>query len=361
MRKTRISLFVITVLLISIGIVMIYSSSAVYAYERFGESFYFLERHLLYLTIGFFATLAVMGVDYRTIRKYNKLILLVSLVLLVLVLIPALSREAGGARRWLRFWKFGFQPSEAVKLALVFYMADILSRRQSQIKSFFHGFLPPVVLLGGVVGLILLQPDLGTALLIAAIGVVMFFASGIKLSHIFGTFLVSLPILYCLIFNIAYRKNRILTFLNPWSDPRGSGFQMVQSYLALGCGGLLGVGLGHSEQKLFYLPASHTDFIFSIIGEELGLFGTASVVILFGLFVWQGMKISVHASEVFGQLLAIGIVSLVGLEAIINIGVSTGFLPTKGLPLPFISYGGTSLVFKMMSVGLLLNVGKDIQ
>ena len=239
------------------------------------------------------------------------------------------------------------------------YLADLLSRKEKTIRSFLHGYLPPVLVLGLVLGLVLLEPDLGTAIAISTVGMIMLFVSGVRPLYIFASILASIPALYMLLFRVPYRRKRMIIFLNPWSDKRGAGFQIIQSFIALGSGGLLGVGLGQSKQKLFYLPASHTDFIFSIIGEELGFLGAASVVVLFILFVWEGMKITFRAYGQFEKLLSMALVCLIALEAVINIGVTAGALPTKGLPLPFISYGGTSLIFHLTAVGLLLNIAKS--
>lgn len=359
MRNIRINLFMVTTILICIGIVMIYSASSVYAYERWHDSFYFLKRHLLYIFIGIILSVIIMKIDYTKLRSFTKPIMLITLFTLILVLIPGLGSQISGARRWFRFWIFSFQPSEIAKFTFILYAADYLSRKQFRINTLFKGFLPVSFILGLLVGLILLQPDLGTAFAIVIVAFVMFFVSGINLWFIGASILASIPLLYILIFKVGYRKKRILAFLNPWQDPRGISFQIVQSFVALGSGGLFGVGLGASRQKLYYLPASHTDFIFSIIGEELGLLGTLSIVILFILFIWHGMKIAFYAKDTFGQLLSLGLVSMIGLEAIINIAVASGSVPTKGLPLPFISYGGSSLIFNIMSVALLLNIAKD--
>ncbi|MFH1778515.1 MAG: putative lipid II flippase FtsW [Candidatus Omnitrophota bacterium] len=358
MRKLRLQLFVVTVILIAFGIVMVYSASAIYAYEYLKDSAYFLKRHLIYLFLGITASLWIMSVDYNVIKKYIKPVLIISFILLILVLIPGIGREIAGARRWFRFSIFSFQPSQALKLALILYIADVLSRKQSEIRSFFHGFLPPMIILGVSVGLILLQPDLGTAVAIAAVVYMMLFIAGIRLFHLVPLLVSSLPALGVIILAKPYRMKRISAFLNPWEDPQGIGFQIIQSYIALGSGGLFGVGLGQSRQKLFYLPGAHTDFIFSIIGEELGLIGTASIVILFIVFIWLGVRIAIRSRDLFGHLAALGIVLMIGLEAVINIGVATGSIPTKGLPLPFISYGGSSLIFDMMGVALLLNIAK---
>lgn len=360
MRNIRISIFMIVVILICIGLVMVYSSSAVFSLETYRSSTVFLRRQLFHLIIGLVATIWVMSLDLRTIRRWAKPLFIFSVILLILVFAPHLGREVGGARRWLRFGNFSFQPSELVKWTTVLFLADILSDREKVLALVpFNYFLFGIVIVGVVCGLILLQPDLGGALALGAVAMLLFFAARINLAFIVGLALLSLPVLYLSIFNVPYRRKRIIAFLNPWADVRGSGFQLVQSYLALGLGGLWGVGLGQSTQKLFYLPAAHTDFIFSIIGEELGLIGTGSIVILFTLFLWQGIKISLRSTDRFIKLLGFGIVMTIVLSATVHMAVACGAIPTKGLPLPFISYGGSSLIFNMMGVGLLLNLARD--
>ncbi len=358
MRSVRISLFMIVAILVCLGVVMIYSASAIYAHGNMDDSMYFLKRHLLYLLIGLAMMFFAMSADMNLIRRWAKPVLAVSVALLVLVLIPHIGREASGARRWFRVGPVNFQPSEFAKIAIMIYMADLISRKKELMKSFLHGYMPAILVMGGVIGLVLLEPDLGTAVTIALVGFIMMYVGGARGSYIFASFLASLPVLYLLLFKVAYRRKRMMIFLDPWADRRGTGFQIIQSFIALGSGGIFGVGLGQSRQKLFYLPASHTDFIFSIIGEELGFLGTASIVILFTLFVWEGMKVAFKAPGQFERMLSLGVVSMIALEAIINIGVTAGALPTKGLPLPFISYGGSGLIFHLIAVGLLLNVAK---
>ena len=357
-RNIRINLFITMVILICIGIVMIYSVSSIYAWERYNDGLFFLKRHISFLFIGAFLAFLIMGVDYRKLKRFAKPFLILSLLLLVLVLIPGIGREVSGARRWFRFKFISFQPSELANMATIIYIADFINRKGNMIKQFLHGFLPPVCVLGLVALLILMQPDLGTALAIGIVVFIMLFVSGARPAYLLSVVLASLPVVYLLIFSVPYRRMRILAFLNPWLDPKGSGFQIIQSQIALGSGGIFGVGLGHSRQKLFYLPAAHTDFIFSIIGEELGLVGTLGIVILFMLFIQQGLKVIKNAPDKFGYLLSLGLVLMISLKAIINIGVSCGLLPTKGLPLPFISYGGSSLIFDMVSVGILINIAR---
>lgn len=357
-RNIRINLFTVTVILISIGIVMIYSASSIYAAERYKDGFFFLKRHLSFLAIGLLLTFLIMSVDYKRLATFSKPLVIISIFLLILVLIPGIGREVSGARRWFRFKFLSFQPSELTGLAVIIYVADFISRKGNLIKTFLKGFLPPVCILGFSALLILAQPDLGTTLALAIVVFIMLFVAGVRPLYLLSILLLSIPALYILIFSVPYRRMRIMAFLNPWLDPKGSGFQIIQSQIALGSGGIFGIGLGHSKQKLFYLPAAHTDFIFSIIGEELGLIGALGVIVLFMVFIQQGLKIIKNAADKFGYFLALGLVLMISLRAIINIGVSCGVMPTKGLPLPFISYGGSSFILDLVSVGILINIAR---
>lgn len=360
MRKTRISLLMIVFTLIVIGIVMVYSSTAIYAWQKYSDSAYFLKRHLLFIFVGVLFAALVMSFDYRILSKYAKIIVLLSLFSLVLLQIPGASREISGAKRWFRLFRgLSFQPSEFANLAVIIYAASFLSRKGlARMEQFSFGFLPVIAVLGMADLLVLLQPDLGTVVALSAVVFIMLFIAGARPGYLSGIFLSTLPFLYLLIFNVPYRRARIMAFLNPWADSLGSGFQLIQSQIALGSGGIFGRGLGKSLQKLFYLPAAHTDFIFSILGEELGFFATAAVVGLFILLFLYGCKIVKSTRDTFGAFLSLGIISLLSLKAILNIGVSIGIFPTKGLPLPFISYGGSSLLVDMISFGLLLNVAR---
>lgn len=358
MRDIRISIAAIVIILLSIGIVMVFSSSGVYALQEMGDASYFLNRHLLFLVVGFCLTLFMMAIDYRDLQPLAKPMLLGCLCLLVLVLIPGIGKASFGARRWFRFGPFNLQPSEMMKFIFLIYGADYMARKKQQVRHFWKGFVPIISVLGLVCLLIVKQPDLGTAVLIASIVLIMMFIAGARFWHISLLGLLASPVLYFLVFRVPYRLRRIVAFVNPWKDSLGAGFQLSQSQIALGSGCIWGVGLGKSAQKLFYLPAAHTDFVLSIIGEEFGLVGTLAVVSLFIMFIWQGARIAKRVSEPFGYFLCIGIVTMVGLQALINIGVSIGALPTKGLPLPFISYGGSALLFNLMAVGLLLNISR---
>lgn len=358
MRDLRISIATIVIALLSLGTVMIYSSSGVYALETLGDVSYFLNRHLFFLCFGFVLMFASMAFDYRVLSKYAKPLMFIGILLLVLVLIPHIGKTSFGARRWFKVGPINFQPSELMKVVMIVYTADFLARKQKVIQSFWHGFVPIIIVLGCVCALILKQPDLGTPVLIATTVFLMLFMAGAKIKHVSFLFLAALPVLIFLIVKVSYRLARILSFLDPWKDSHGVGFQLTQSQIALGSGGITGVGLGKSMQKLFYLPAAHTDFIFSIIGEELGLIGTLSLIFLFIAFIWQAARIVKRTENAFGYFLGMGIVCILGLQTVINIGVSIGAFPTKGLPLPFISYGGSALMFNMVSVGLLLNISR---
>lgn len=358
MRALRQRLVLVVALLVALGIVMIYSASAIFAQETLGNRWYYLTRHLVYLAIGLVVSILVLAVDAQWLRRHLKLLLGVCFLLLVAVLLPGLGHEVAGARRWFRLGAFSFQPSEAAQVAVVLYIADVLARKQDRLASFLHGFLPPMLILGTFVGLILLQPDLGTALAMAAVVFLMLFVSGIEGIHLGPALASAIPVVALLVASKPYRVRRMIAFANPWADPHGAGFQLIQSLVAVGTGGLLGVGLGQSRQKLFYLPAAHTDFIFAVIGEELGLLGATAVLGLFLAFLWMGVKIALRASDLFAQLASLGLTCLIGLKALINIAVAVGVVPTKGLPLPFVSFGGSSLIFNLMIVALLLNFAK---
>jgi len=338
---------------------MIYSSTSIFALDRYRDEMFFLKRHLIFLFLGFILMLMVMSFDYRLLKDKAKILILISFLLLILVLIPSIGRQLGGARRWFRFGVLSFQPSEFTYLALIVYGADFISRKKILIRdSFLKGLFPVLSVLGAKVILILLQPDLGTAFALGLVIIIMLFIAGAPVKHLMFILLISLVFFYILISTSPYRRARIMAFINPWQDPKKIGFQIIQSNIALGSGGLFGKGLGHSHQKLFYLPAAHTDFIFSIIGEELGLLGTLSTCLLFFNLILQGFKVSRFAQDTFGTFLSLGITLVIGLKAIINMGVSAGILPTKGLPLPFISYGGSSLIFDLIGIGLILNISR---
>ncbi len=353
---TKAILIFLVAVLLGVGLLMIYSSSTTCARDRYGDSYYFLKRQLIWIGLGFLVFLVASRVDYHWLGTKSRLFLILGGLLLAAVLVPGIGRRSGGAQRWFYLAGFGFQPSELVKYILVIYLADLLSRNQERLEDFKKGFLPPLIVIGGLSGLVILQPDLGSAVSFAGIGLLMLFLAGARLPHLLSLGLASLPVLVVLISQSDYRRQRILAFINPWADPKGSGFQIIQSLIALGSGGLSGLGLGESRQKLFYLPASTTDFIFSILGEELGFVGTSLVVLLVVGIVITGYSVARRSRDLFGSLLALGITSMLALQAVVNMGVSSGLLPTKGLPFPFISYGGSNLISSFLAFGILVNI-----
>ena len=351
-------LFAAVVALVSVGVVMVYSASAIIAADRFRDPYFFLKKQLFWAVLGFGCLWAAMTLNYRILERIMLPLLVVSLVLLVLVLVPPFSQEINGTRRWFRWGPVSFQPAELAKFSLVVYLAHFLTRRREVVESFWLGLLPPLLVAGSMAGLVLLQPDMGSSLTLVVLVFCLLFLAGGRVRQITLVAASALPLLAVAIYMAPYRLKRIMTFLDPWADPRGSGFQIIQSYLALGSGGLFGRGLGESKQKLFYLPEPHTDFIFAVLGEELGLLGAVFVIGLFGLLIWRGIRIGLGAPDPFGALLALGLTALLACQTLVNLGVVTGALPTKGLPLPFISFGGSALIMAMVSVGVLLNLSQ---
>ncbi len=342
------------------GVVMIYSTSAILAQEKFGDTTLFLKKELMWFCVGMVALFVCYKVPYQFWTKVSAILLLVAIACLVVVMIPGIGHQVGGARRWIKLGGFGFQPSELAKYALIAFLAHWVSNHQDQIKSFTQGFLPPICILGFTAGLILIQPDLGTTVALGSVGFVLLFVGGVRLRYLISLLITSLPVLYFFVAGVAYRRARILAFLDPWKDPKGVGFQIIQSFIALGSGGVTGVGLGESRQKLFYLPEAHTDFIFSIIGEELGFVGALIVCLAFLTLFYLGYRVVLRINDLEGHLLGMGIVTLLTLQTVVNIGVVTGTLPTKGLPLPFISFGGSSLVLSMAGIGILMNLALSV-
>lgn len=359
-KEAKIILFA-TSFLLMLGMVMIFSSSAVFSYKRFGSSFYYLLRHLVALFVGVFAAGFFMTIPAEKISDHSRYALGFAFFILVAVLIPGIGTELGGARRWIRFFGFGFQPSEVAKFILIIYLADLTARKRYLTGSLRYVFFPAMGVISAMALLILLEPDMGSAISVFFIGMLMLFISGAKLKHIFITSGSLVPLLWLAIRLEPYRFSRIMVFFNPWRDPQGAGFQLIQSFIALGSGGLTGVGLGSSRQKLFYLPEMHTDFVFSILGEELGFLGTLSVLLIFALIIFCGIRMAMRMNHVFASRVVFGITMMIAFEAIVNIGVSVGGLPTKGLPLPFMSYGGSSLVCHLAVIGIILNLSRKVE
>ncbi|MDD5216997.1 MAG: putative lipid II flippase FtsW [Candidatus Omnitrophica bacterium] len=357
MSKAARLFFVSVYALVGIGIVMTYSASAVYAEQVYGYPQYFLVRQACYTLIGTIALFAVARIPIEFWKRHARAIILMSILMLLLVFLPGIGHTAGGARRWMHLGPVNFQPTEFAKLAVCLYLADYLSRKAKTIhEGGLRVFLPPFILIGGICGISLLQPDLGSCAFIFLLMAFLFFMSGIQARFVIISSLIFLPVIYFLVIRVPYRLSRVTAYINPWDDPQGSGFQIIQSFLAFGLGGLKGVGLGQSTQKLFYLPSGYNDFIFAVIGEELGLIGVLVVILLFGIIFFSGMHMTGRASTLYEKLLIQSLTFSIVVQALVNMMVATGLLPTKGLPLPFVSYGGTSIVMNLMGVGLLLGV-----
>lgn len=339
-----------------LGLVMVFSASAVAAAERLGDPLHYVKRQSIAAVLGIFAMLFAMRLGHRRLEALAYPILAVSLVTLVLVAIPGIGTVAGGARRWIRFAGFSFQPGELAKLSLVLYLARSLARKREKILDFSIGFVPHTVVAGTFALLALLEPDFGTAMTLLLLNFTMLFCAGAKLSWLASSFLAGAPAAVYLVVSSEYRMKRILAFLDPWADARGIGYQIAESLMSIGSGGLFGLGLGGGKQKLFYLPEAHTDFIAAVIGEELGLAGILLVIALFATVIWRGLRAAYRAQDAFGAHLATGITALFGVQAVGNLAVVMGLVPTKGLALPFLSYGGTSMVLSLGAAGILLAI-----
>jgi cell division protein FtsW len=343
--------------LLCLGLVMVYSASAVMALEKTGSGFYFLQRQLVAALVGLLAMATALKLGYRRLaRLAYPLLVLTVLLLVALVLVPGVGTVVGGARRWIRFPGVSIQPAEIAKFTWVVYLAYSLAKKREKVASFSIGFLPHLLLGGVLVVLCMAQPDFGSAVELLVLLFVLLFAAGTKLSYLVGSVLLALPLAYHAVAHSPYRLARITAFLDPWAHRHDVGYQVAQSLISVGSGGFFGLGLGESRQKLFFLPEAHTDFIFSIVGEELGLFGAAVTVLLYAVIVWRGTRAALRASETFGTYLGLGLTALLGVQAVVNMSVAMGMLPTKGLTLPFVSYGGCSLVVSMTAAGALLSL-----
>ena len=353
-------LFIVTLVLVFVGLVMVFSASAVIAKERYHSGYFFLLRQLGWAVAGFIAMLIGMKIDYKRLKHPAVVFSLLGVTTLMLISVFFLDR-AHNTHRWIHFSGFSFQPSELAKPVLILFLAFFLESRTKCMDDWRNTLLPAVLPTLVFIGLIVFQPDLGTAIACGAVTICILFVAGLEMKYLAYAFVGSLLPLYFLIFHVAYRRDRILAFLDPYSDPQGRGFHIIQSLIAVSTGGLTGVGLMEGKEKLFYLPEPHTDFIFSVLGEELGLVGCLCVVLLFAVFCWRGVCTALRTQDVFGRFLAVGITSMVVVQAFINISVVLGLMPTKGIPLPLISYGGSSLFITLGCVGVLLNVTKQAE
>jgi cell division protein FtsW len=352
-------LFIATVLLVGLSIVMVYSASAVVALERYQRPYFFLIKQGMWAALGMAVLGVVMRIDYRCYREPVFIWSCLGLVAFALVAV-LFSPPVNNARRWFGVGSLGVQPSELAKLAAIFFIAGLLERRMHRINEPAYALLPIGIVVVCLVALILLEPDFGTSMSIVLIAAVMVFAAGLNYTYILGAALCILPAVTILVLSAGYRRRRLLSFLNPWEDPLGDGFQIIQSLIAVGTGGVWGKGLMNGVQKLFYLPEPHTDFIYSVISEELGLVGATVVLACFCVITWRGLRVALKAPDGFGAFLALGLTTMVAVQAFVNISVVLGLLPTKGIPLPFVSAGGSSLLISLLGMGILLNVSQHV-
>jgi len=353
-------MFTVTAILVFIGLVMVFSASAVMAKERFGSAYGFLIKQLIWAVAGLATMILAMKVDYKRLKHPAVVFSLLGSTTVLLISDFFLDRTHG-THRWFHLGPLSFEPSELAKPALILFLAWFLENKTNAIDDWRNTLLPAVAPVVVVLGLIVFQPDLGTAIACAGITACILFIAGIRLRYFGYAFAASILPLYFLIFHVSYRKDRILAFLNPYADPQGRGFHMIQSLIAVATGGVTGLGLMEGKQKLFYLPEPHTDFIFAVTAEELGLVGALTVVVLFAIFLWRGTRAALRTQDNFGRFLAVGITSMIVLQAFINISVVLGLMPTKGIPLPFVSYGGSSLFVTLACVGVLLNITKQAE
>ena len=350
-------LFLATLALVCASVVMVYSASALLALERFQQPYLFVTKQLMWAMLGIAVLSLVMRIDYRTYRNETLIWTMLGGVTVLLIAV-LFSAPINGSRRWFSIGPLGIQPSELAKIAAILFTAMMLERRMHRVNELKYSLLPIGIVVGALVGLILIEPDLGTAVSLLAVVGFMIFVAGLSYRYIIGALLLAVPALYVLVWSAEYRRRRLLAFLDPWADPLGDGFQIIQSMIAIGTGGVTGKGLMGGVQKLFYLPEPHTDFIFAVISEETGLLGATVIVGCFCVIAWRGLRAAMHAPDAFGSLLAIGLTMMIVLQAFVNISVVMGLLPTKGITLPLVSNGGSSLLVNLLAMGVLLNISQ---
>ena len=344
--------------LLMLGCLMVLNTTYFMSQEKTGDAFHFFKLHLLHLAVGLAMLIALSQFSLRGLRRLVFPLLVISVAMLILLYVPHLGIVRGGARRWLRLGPYVCEPVEFVKLAVVFFLAEFLSRRQERMRLFAEGPLPAFLILAPISLMILKQPDLGNTVMLSLVLFAMLYAAGAKMKHLGVAGGAALCILVLQTMAKSYRMRRVTAFLHPWETARGAGFQLIQSFIALGAGGGWGVGLGEGRQKMYYLPQAHTDFIFAVVGEEFGILGGVIVVALFCMILFRGMKIAHDEPDGFASLLAVGLTASLSFQALINMAVVIGLIPTKGLPLPFLSYGGTAIMMSMASLGALLALGR---
>ncbi|MBN1381425.1 MAG: putative lipid II flippase FtsW [Deltaproteobacteria bacterium] len=355
-KNPDVILLIITLILVMVGTVMIYSSSSIMAAARYHDGYLFLKKQLIFVCLGLGLMILWTKIPYHYLKKLAYPFIGLSFVLLVAIFIPHVGMKAGGAKRWLKLGFFSFQVSEMVKVAIVLFLAHFLTKKMDVLRDFKKGVVAPLTVVAFLVGLILLQPDFGTAVIIAILLMFMLYVSGCRVLHLSEMVAALIPIGVFILMQKPYRLARLTAFHDPWKDPHNTGFQIIQSLISFGSGGAFGVGVGDGMQKLFYLPEPHTDFIIAVIAEEAGFVGVMAVIVLFSVFIYRGFMIAFKAPDRFGSLLAAGLTMIIALEAFVNIAGVMGLVPLKGLALPFLSYGGTSLLMSLMMVGILLNV-----
>lgn len=349
------SLFLSIFALLGIGLVQVYSSSYIFAIESYGDGLYFFKRQLVFTLIALIALVASIQIPFEKIRQYGWTVWIIAASLLMATFVPGLGVRVGGALRWLQL-PFGirFEPSEFLKIAFSFFIASAVCKHQNTLKNLKWGWIGLMMIIPMMI--LLKQPDFGSFAIISIVGVSLLFVFGLSLKYLAGVGLAAIPAFYFLVWNVAYRKARVIAFLDPWSDPAKKGFQVIQSMLSIHSGGLTGQGLGQSQGKLFFLPEAHTDFTMAILGEEMGFIGICLVLALYGFVVFRGFRIAIKTEDMFKKTLSLGLISTFALSVFINMGVVMGLLPTKGLTMPFLSYGGSSLVMICFMFGILLNI-----
>lgn len=352
-------IFITVLVLLAFGTIMVFSSTAPSAYNYMkGDTYHFIRKQIIFAILGLLGMFFMMNYDYKKLAKMSPTLFVLSTIFLVLVDIPGIGTVLNGARRWLIFGPLNFQPSEMAKLTMILFMAYSLSRKKAYIENFSKGIFPHLLILGVVAVLIMAEPHFSATLIICSVVFIMLFCAGARISHFLMLGVPIIPIGIILVITEPYRLKRFIAFMDPWSDEKGGGWQIIQSLLAIGSGGFVGRGLGKSLQKFLYIPEPYNDFIFAVLSEELGFLGVIFVIILFTIFVWRGVKVAMNTPDTFGSLVAIGITALISIQVVINLLVVTSSMPVTGMPLPFFSYGGTSLVFLLGAVGILLNISR---
>lgn len=353
-------IFVTILLLLALGVCMVYSASSYYSSRKYGNQEYYLFRQLIWAAVGIVAMLVVSRMDYRRISQFSPVMMLASIILLALVRVPGIGSRVNGSWRWFDFGFASFQPSEMAKLSIILFFSFSLSKKDDILQHFWKGLVPYLLVVGVVDGLLIIEPHFSGTILVTSVAVIILFAAGAKLWHFALLSFPAVPLLIYFIQDEEYRLERFMTFLNPFEDPTDAGYQIVNSLYAIGSGGIFGKGIGQSVQKNLYIPEPHNDFIFSILAEELGFLGAVTVLLLFLVLIWRGIRIAMHAPDTMGSLIAVGITSLIAVQVIINVAVVTSSMPVTGMPLPFFSYGGSSLAFLMVGIGILLNISRSV-